>query len=196
MRLSKPWQAMQWVNSSSLPRASGRSFLPWCMEMSLQRTMPCARARSCVRSWSAASVMPLFGSALKPTARICRRYSPAARFSTRYLPVLSDSTLTVILVLRLRACTKAPRNGLPSSPVTVPVMVAASAPDIAAMIEPTPSIRRVVARMDVPPGFELVCRSLPNPTSRRHQFAASARTDVSRLDHLAPAFELDLDALG
>jgi len=100
-------------------------------------------------------VVPVFGSALKPMARICSRYSPAARFSTRYLPAVSDSTLTVILVLRLRACTKAPRNGLPSGPVTVPVMVAASAPDIAAMTEPTPNIRRVIARMAVPPGLNL-----------------------------------------
>src|SRR5262252_3360147 len=35
----------------------------------------------------------------------------------------------MILVLALRACTKAPRNGAPSGPVTVPVTVAASAAD-------------------------------------------------------------------
>src|SRR5216684_5921530 len=184
--------------------------------------------------------MPVFGSALKPMARICRRYSPGLRFSTRYLPALSDSTLTVILVLRLRACTKAPRNGLPSGPVTVPVMVAASAPEIAAMIEPTPSIRRVVARIDIPPGLKLVCwkpipmlsvapsvRSsqlcrvmaglVPAPlpavgatvvvdrlahpsagngaTTRVAPTSLSPRPDVSRLDHLAPALKLDLDAL-
>src|SRR5260370_30087936 len=240
MRLSRPWQAMQWVNSSSLPRASGRSFLPWCMEMSLQRTMPCWRARSWVRFWSGLRVMPVFGSALKPIARLCRRYSPGLRCSTRCLPVLSDSTLTVILVLRLRACTKAPRNGLPSGPVTVPVMVAASTPDSAAMIEPTPSIRRVVARIDIPPGLNLFVESLSQCSHRRHRAALrvnqssgvmaglvpaihvlrysagktwmpatsagmtlrvmpngpSPRPDVSRLDHLAPALNLDLDALG
>src|SRR5258706_9436386 len=115
--------------------------------------------------------MPVFGSALKPMARICRRYSPGLRFSTRYLPALSDSTLTVILVLRLRACTKAPRNGLPSGPVTVPVMVAASAPDIAATIEPTPSSRRVMARIDVPPSLKLFIESLSQCDHRRHQAA-------------------------
>ena len=46
-----------------------------------------------------------------------------------YLPWLSESTLTVIFVLRFFACTKAPRNALPSGPVTVPAIVAAFADD-------------------------------------------------------------------
>src|SRR5437588_7331087 len=45
----------------------------------------------------------------------------------RYLPALSESTLTLIFVLALRACTKAPRNAAPSGPVMVPEMLAASA---------------------------------------------------------------------
>src|ERR1700688_1212956 len=80
----------------------------------------------------------------------------------RYLPALSDNTLTVILVLRLRACTKAPRKALPSGPATVPVMVAACAPPnpaAAAITEPNPRAMRLLARMDlgrmaVPPGFD------------------------------------------
>src|SRR5262249_3328391 len=55
------------------------------------------------------------------------RYSPAGRFSIWYLPALSERTLTVILVFALRACTKAPRNAAPSGPVTLPLMLAASA---------------------------------------------------------------------
>src|SRR5579871_3919841 len=128
--------------------------------------------------------MPLFGSALKPMARICRRYSPAGRFSTRYLPALSDSTLTVILVLRLRACTKAPRNGLPSGPVTVPVMVAASAADIAAMIEPTPSMRRVVARMGIPPGLKPLPESLAQSDHRRHSRRGAVVREPGRSGYL------------
>src|SRR5882757_6931743 len=42
----------------------------------------------------------------------------------RYRPLLSDKTMTVIFVFAFRACTKAARNGAPSGPVTVPVMVA------------------------------------------------------------------------
>src|ERR1700680_3761278 len=41
-----------------------------------------------------------------------------------YRPLLSDSTMTVIFVFAFRACTKAARNGAPSGPVTVPVIVA------------------------------------------------------------------------
>src|SRR6516165_10163161 len=58
---------------------------------------------------------------------MARRYSPAGRFSIWYLPALSESTLTVIFVLALRAWTKAPRNAAPSGPVTEPLMLAASA---------------------------------------------------------------------
>src|SRR5262245_52697678 len=42
----------------------------------------------------------------------------------------------MLLVLALRACTKAPRNGAPSGPVTVPVTVAASAAEIVATRSP------------------------------------------------------------
>src|SRR5262252_11142493 len=45
----------------------------------------------------------------------------------RYLPCGSDSTLTVMWVFALRACTNAPRNGPLSGPVTVPLIVAAGA---------------------------------------------------------------------
>src|ERR1700682_196082 len=57
-------------------------------------------------------------------ALIRRSYSPAGRFSTRYLPSLLDSTLTVILVFVFWTCTKAPAKGAPSDPFKLPVMVA------------------------------------------------------------------------
>ena len=136
MRDSKPWQAMQWVKSSSLPRASGSSFMPCHIEMSLQRTRPFCRAKSWVALCSAVRLTPLLLSALKPGALIAKRYSPAGRSARRYLPVLSESTLTVILVLALRACTKAPRNAAPSGPLTVPVMLAASARHVESANEP------------------------------------------------------------
>src|ERR1700730_458110 len=68
----------------------------------------------------------------------------------RYLPRLSDRTLPVIWVARCLACTKAPRDAWPSGPATVPLMVAASAQDTAA-IDPSPSANRVMAPMTVPP---------------------------------------------
>src|ERR1700682_4289536 len=57
-------------------------------------------------------------------ALIRRSYSPAGRFSTRYLPSLLDSTLTVILVFVFWTCTKAPSKGAPSDPFKLPVIVA------------------------------------------------------------------------
>src|SRR5215467_14435848 len=62
----------------------------------------------------------------------------------------------MILVLPLRACTNAPRNGAPSGPLTVPVMVAASAVE-------TTSARRLIIpreaerRMAFPRLFALLC---------------------------------------
>src|SRR5450631_4510498 len=103
-----------------------------------------------------------------------------------YLPWLSESTLTVILVLRLRACTKAPRNPLPSGPVTVPAMVAASAADTAAqpaIAKTKPSVERVTAAM-ASSSHELFCWRLANRETRRHRdshcrdaFAAGAGPD-------------------
>src|SRR5262249_31945450 len=73
----------------------------------------------------------------------------------RYLPALSESTLTMILVLALRACTKAPRTAAPSGPVTVPDTVAASAALIAnAKGANTPRSSRAAERM----AFPRVCR--------------------------------------
>ena len=43
----KPWQLMQSLTSTFLPRASGRSWMPCMMEMSVQRTMPFCSAKSC-----------------------------------------------------------------------------------------------------------------------------------------------------
>src|SRR3984893_4248334 len=57
-------------------------------------------------------------------ALIRRSYSPAGRFSTRYLPSWLDSTLTVILVFVFWTCTKAPSKGAPSDPFKLPVIVA------------------------------------------------------------------------
>src|SRR5215813_1285057 len=99
------------------------------MVRSLQRTGAVARAKSCEAAASAPSVSPLLGSALKPSARTCSRYSPAGRFLTAYRPWLSVSTLTVIFRAPWRACTNAARTGAPSGPFTVPVIVAASSVD-------------------------------------------------------------------
>ena len=43
----KPWQLMQSLTSTFLPRASGRSWMPCRMEISVQRTMPFCSAKSC-----------------------------------------------------------------------------------------------------------------------------------------------------
>ena len=60
----KPWQLMHSPTSTFLPRASGRSWMPCRMEISVQRTMPVCSLKSCERVWSAVSLMPLLGSAL------------------------------------------------------------------------------------------------------------------------------------
>ena len=69
----KPWQLMQSLTSTFLPRASGSSWMPCWMEISVQRTMPFCSAKSCAMFWSAVSLMPLLASALKPGARIASR---------------------------------------------------------------------------------------------------------------------------
>src|SRR6516164_8363492 len=69
----------------------------------------------------------------------------------RYLPALSESTLTMILVFALRACTKAPRTAAPSGAVTVPDTVAASAVLIGkAKGANTPRSSRAAERMAFP----------------------------------------------
>src|SRR5262245_21598715 len=79
------------------------------------------------------------------------RYSPAGRSSMVYLPSGCDSTLTVILVLALRACTKAPRNAALSGPVMVPEMVAADAASIVRIVTmrapAMPAANHVIDRM-------------------------------------------------
>ena len=69
----KPWQLRQLSNSVCLPRASGRSCRPCNMVRSLQRTGAVCSAKSCAALPSAASVMPLLGSDLVPSARTLRR---------------------------------------------------------------------------------------------------------------------------
>ncbi len=98
MRVSNPWQMEQWSTIRSFAVAAGKSNFPWAWEMSLQRTMPFCKAKSNEAFWSAVRFMPVWGSAVKPTARISRRYSPAGSFSIRYRPRLSESTIVVILV--------------------------------------------------------------------------------------------------
>src|SRR4051812_20352274 len=90
------------------------------------------------------------------------RYSPAGRFSMRYFPSRSDSTLTTILLLALRAWTKAPRNAAPSGPATVPEMVAASATH--GVMTTSPNIPRsswAAARMACPRVSKLAARVAP-----------------------------------
>src|SRR5205085_10403111 len=66
-----------------------------------------------------------------------------------------DSTLTVILVLALRACTNAPRNPALSGPVTVPEMVAAGAAAVARIVPAMPAANHVNDRMASSRGFHV-----------------------------------------
>ena len=69
----KPWQLMQSLTSTSLPRAFGSSWMPCRIEISVQRTMPFCSAKSCEMFCSAVSLMSLLGAALRAAARIDSR---------------------------------------------------------------------------------------------------------------------------
>src|SRR5215472_7902715 len=110
----------------------------------------------------------------------------------RYLPCGSDSTLTVMRVFALRACTNAPRNGALSGPVTVPLIVAAGA---ASLVErskraaTTPIDNHVNDRMASSPvsRFALLGRNSTTCAGRHsgRDFCKSALTGL-RGRHLPP----------
>jgi hypothetical protein len=65
---------------------------------------------------------------------------------------LPDSTLTIILVCVFTAWTNAPRNGVPSGPLTVPVTVAAS-----------PVIEKAIAKMAIAIVLDIMRITSPVP---------------------------------
>jgi hypothetical protein len=64
-------------------------------------------------------------------------------------PCSSESTLTVILFAAFSATTKAPMKGLPSGPLTLPVIVAANAGDSGPVSNRETSERAPAGRMEV-----------------------------------------------
>src|ERR1700716_2741500 len=112
----------------------------------------------------------------------------------RKCPCGSDSTLTVILVLALRACTKAPRNGALSGPVTVPATVAACTSEpVATATARIPTGNQVNDRMALPP-----VRSRRVCAKETHDVAGCQGGNASRraaYAHLSPHSSLHLSPL-
>src|ERR1700730_10054971 len=81
--------------------------------------------------------------------------------------------MTVILVFALRACTEAARNGAPSGPFTVPVMVAAYANEA--------RIKTVLSRHSVIFSLNECMRPPLSQRLRRHPAETKTKNQVSVL---------------